>query len=264
MSERTDPESPVYRFSIKTAEPGDIKHALQMGLSDFFNRPLIGVFFGLVYALGGLAIFIGLFQQGYGWMILPVAVGFPLIAPFVAAGLYEVSRRLQRSEDFSFYDILSVVWRQQRRELGWMAFTVLFVFWVWMYQVRLLLALFLVRLSFSSFDGLVNAVFFTSDGWLFLAVGTGVGALLSAVLFSATVISMPMLLDREVDFITAMITSFKAVAKSPVVMLGWGAIIAIITLVSMAPVLLGLIVVLPVLGHATWHLYQRIIDISLV
>ena len=247
---------------IKPADVDDLTFALQAGWQDFLARPWIGVFFGLVYALGGIAIFAGLFWKGQGWMIIPVAIGFPLIAPFVAAGLYDVSRRLQRNESFSFTDVLTVVWKQQRRELGWMAFTVLFVFWMWMYQVRLLLALFLTRLYFSSIDGLVNAVFFTTDGWIFLMVGTIVGAIISSVLFSATVISMPLLLDRDVDFVTAMITSFKAVAKSPFIMLAWGGAVALTAIFSMLPTFLGLLIVLPVLGHATWHLYQRLISVG--
>lgn len=256
----TSKEKSNVKLAIKPAGLDDLRYALQKGWSDFFSRPLIGIFFGLIYALGGLAIFTGLFWKGQGWMIIPVAIGFPLIAPFIAAGLYDVSRRLEKDEDFSFGDILSVVWKQQKRELGWMAFTVLFVFWMWMYQVRLLLALFLSRLFFSSVDGLINVVFFTIDGWIFLAVGTAIGAFISAILFSITVISMPLLLDREVDFITAMITSFKTVKESPVIMLAWGGAIAVVTILSMLPAFLGLLVVLPVLGHASWHLYRRLIS----
>lgn len=251
------------KMEIKTATFDDLRYALRRGLSDFTTRPFIGLFFGLFYTIGGLVIFFALFEKGWGWMIIPVAIGFPLIAPFVAAGLYDVSRRLENAETFSFLDILTIVWRQQRRELGWMAFTVLFVFWVWMYQVRLLLALNLARLAFSSVDGMVDAVFFTTDGWIFLAVGTIAGAILSAILFTLTVVSMPMLLDRDIDFVTAMITSFKTVTKSPVVMLGWGGAIAIMAILSMLPAFLGLLITLPVLGHATWHLYRRLVSFDL-
>lgn len=249
-------------ITINTATVDDLKDALQKGLRDFLRRPFYGLFFGGVYTLGGLAILFALTSQGQGWLIIPVAVGFPLVAPFVAAGLYDVSRRLERGETFTLSDVLTVMWRQRGRELGWMAFVVLFVFWVWMYQVRLLIALFLVRLSFSSFDGLVNAVFFTADGWVFLAVGTLVGALLSAALFTLTVIAMPFLLDRDVDFVTAMITSVKTVFQSPVVLICWGWIIAVVAILSMAPAFLGLLITLPILGHATWHLYKRLVVIE--
>ena len=146
---------------------------------------------------------------------------------------------------------------QRKRELGWMAFVTLFIFWIWMYQVRLWLAILLQDRSFSDFGGFVNVVLTTPEGWLFLAIGTGVGAILSAVLFTATVVSMPMLLDRETNFVTAMLTSLRVVSENPAVMLAWAAILSGAVLLSMLPAFLGLIVTLPVLGHTTWHLYQR-------
>ena len=106
-------------------------------------------------------------------------------------------------------------------------------------------------------EGFLNTLLFTSEGWTFLAIGTCVGALLSAILFSVTVIAMPMLLERDMDFITAMLTSIRAVRESPIVMFTWAAIIAGTLLVSLVPAFLGLIVTLPILGHTTWHLYQR-------
>jgi uncharacterized membrane protein len=130
----------------------------------------------------------------------------------------------------------------------------LFIFWVWMYQVRLWLAITLQTASFSDFEGFLAVVLFTPAGWSFLAIGTGVGAVLSAVLFTVTVVAMPMLLDREINFVSAMITSVRVVVANPVVMLGWAAILSVTLLVSMVPAFLGLIVTLPVLGHTTWHL----------
>ena len=133
----------------------------------------------------------------------------------------------------------------------------LFVFWVWMYQVRLLVAIILSRSSFSTLDRFIEVVFTTPQGWTFLAVGHVVGAILAMVLFSITVVSIPLLLDRESDFVTAMITSVKSVTSNPVPMLGWGVFVTLAVIVSSLPMFLGLIVTLPVLGHATWHLYKK-------
>ncbi|UUV05634.1 DUF2189 domain-containing protein [Ruegeria sp. YS9] len=235
----------------------DITASLKAGFSDFLARPVMSGFFGLFFAVFGILLVWALIWLGQIWMIIPAIVGFPLIAPFAAAGLYEMSRRLQKGESFGWSEILSVMANQRKREMGWMAFVTLFIFWVWIYQVRLWLAIILQNASFSDFDGFLNAVFFTPQGWIFLAVGTCVGAFLSAVLFSVTVVAMPLLLDRETNFISAMLTSLRVVSESPVVMLGWAAIISVTMLLSLVPAFLGLVFTLPILGHTTWHLYQR-------
>ncbi|MCA0908255.1 DUF2189 domain-containing protein [Ruegeria marisrubri] len=235
----------------------DIRASLKAGFSDFLARPVLSGFFGLFYAVFGILLVWALIWLGQIWMIIPAIVGFPLVAPFAAAGLYEMSRRLQKGESFGWAEILSVMANQRKRELGWMAFVTLFIFWVWIYQVRLWLAIILQNASFSDFDGFLNTVFFTPQGWIFLAVGTCVGAFLSAVLFSVTVVAMPLLLDRETNFISAMLTSLRVVSESPAVMLGWAAIISFTILLSLVPAFLGLIFTLPILGHTTWHLYQR-------
>ncbi|QGX98062.1 DUF2189 domain-containing protein [Roseovarius faecimaris] len=235
----------------------DITASLRAGMADFAARPVMSGFFGLFYAVFGLLFVWSLVGLGKIWMVIPAVVGFPLVAPFAAAGLYEMSRRLQKGDSFGWSEILTVMANQRQREMGWMAFVTLFIFWVWMYQIRLWLAIILQNASFSDFDGFLQIVFFTPEGWTFLAIGTCAGAVLSAVLFTVTVVAMPMLLDRDTDFVSAMLTSIRVVRESPVVMLTWAAIISVTLLLSMLPAFLGLIFTLPILGHATWHLYRR-------
>lgn len=237
----------------------DIGQALGQGWRDFMRAPLYGLIFGGFYVVGGLAILAALTVYDMPWMIIPVAIGFPLIGPFVAVGLYEVSRRLQAGEPLKMGEIFAVMFRQKDRQLGWMAFVILFIFWIWVYQVRLLLALFLGFKSFSSVGMFLTVITTTSEGLGFLAVGTVVGAGISFVLFSSTVVAMPLLLERELDFVSAIITSFKAVTKSFVPMIGFAAVIALFTFVAMVPAFLGLILALPILGHATWHLYKKLV-----
>jgi uncharacterized membrane protein len=232
----------------------DVFAALGAGWRDFRAAPLYGMFFGGIYAAAGILLYLLLSYYRSVWLILPLAIGFPLIGPFVAAGLYEVSRRLARREQLWWGEILTVTIRQSRREFGWMAFVVLFILWVWMYQVRLLVAFFMGYKGFASLDGFIVALTGQS-GLTFLAIGTVIGAALSFVLFCSTVIAMPMLLHRDVDFITALITSWRTVFENLAPMILFGLIVALLTFLALIPMFLGLIVVLPVLGHATWHLY---------
>lgn len=123
----------------------------------------------------------------------------------------------------------------------------------------MLLAIFLGFKSFSSIEAFFNVVTTTPEGIGFLLVGTGVGAFISLVLFCTTVVAIPLLLDRDIDLITAIISSFKAVFQNPAPMISWGIIIVALTFLALLPAFLGLLVVLPVLGHATWHLYTRVV-----
>lgn len=266
-SKTTRPKSPPEVTPQPRAVPAvnkvtadDVAASLKAGFSDFLARPLLSGFFGLFYALSGILFVWGLFWLGKIWMVLPAAIAFPLVAPFACAGLYEMSRRLHSGVSFGWSDILGVMAEQRRREMGWMAFVTLFVLWIWFYQFRTLLVIILQDSSFSDLQGFLDVVFFTPEGWTFLAVGTCVGALLSAALFSVTVVAMPMLLDRDIDFVTATLTSIRVVRENPVVMLGWAAIIAVTMLLSLLPAFLGLVFTVPILGHTTWHLYQRAVS----
>lgn len=255
---QTPPPQPMPRVNKVTTR--DITASLKDGFSDFLARPLMSGFFGLFYAVFGILSVWCLVRLGAIWMIIPAALGFPLVAPFAAAGLYEMSRRLQKGESFGWSEILTVMANQRKREMGWMAFVTLFILWVWFYQFRTLLVIILQDSSFSDLDGFVKTILFTPEGWTFLAIGTCVGAFLAAVLFSVTVVAMPMLLDRDIDFVSAMLTSIRVVTKNPMVMLTWAAIITAAMLLSLVPAFLGLIFTLPILGHTTWHLYQRAVS----
>ena len=249
--------APLQPPTVQTIGFADLGAALSAGWSDFREAPLFGLFFGAVYAIGGLAIVLFVTVLDWPYMVYPLAIGFPLIGPFVAVGLYEVSRRLEEGRPLAWGGVLGVVFAERRREMPWMAFVVLFVFWLWMYQVRLLLALFFGLKPIPTLAAFFELVFTTANGLTFLAVGHVVGGFLALVLFSVTVIACPLLLHKDYDFITAMITSVKTVVANPVPMIAWGAFVAVLLLLACVPAFLGLLVVLPVLGHATWHLYRR-------
>ena len=236
---------------------GDLRDSLLQGLADFGRAPIYGLAFAAVFSLIGLVVVLSLAAWDMPWLIYPVAIGFPLVGPFAAVGFYQISREFEAGKVPSWRGIFSVMWQQRRRELGWMAFVLLFFFWVWMYQVRLLMALLLGRLSFSSFEGFLSVTLTTPEGLVFLLIGHLVGAALALLLFSITVVSMPLLLERDIDAVTAIITSIRVVAQSPLVMLGWGLAVTLSVLAACVPFFLGLLIVLPVLGHTTWHIYRK-------
>ncbi|GLH78870.1 membrane protein [Bradyrhizobium sp. SSBR45G] len=251
VSGRTDPV-------VRRITTADIAEALTQGLRDFQAQPLFGLAFGLIYVLGGVSIVLCVTAFGMVYLAYPLAAGFALLGPFVAIGLYEVSRRRELGQPITY----GAIWRTitSRGEIAWMAFVTVFFFVIWMYQIRLLIALLLgLNASFSSFKEFMTVVLTTNEGLLFLVIGNLDGAALSLVLFSLTVVSFPLLLDRDVDFVTAMITSVRAVVASPGPMIGWAAVITVLLIVSALPYFLGLLVTVPVLGHATWHLYRRIV-----
>lgn len=242
---------------VRAVTWSDIREAMRDGWADFRAAPLPGLFFGGVYAAGGLLMTLLVTRLGASYLVYPLAAGFALIAPFVACGLYEVSRMRDAGRRPTLGAAIGAAWGRRAGDLSSMAFVTLFVFIVWMYQTRLLLALFLGFSAVATVEDLVRVIFTTPEGLAFLAVGHLVGAVLAALVFSITVVSFPLLLDRDVDFVTAIITSVSAVAASPLVMLGWAALIVAMTALAIAPAFLGLVVVLPVLGHATWRLYRK-------
>ena len=244
--------------AIRHIGAADIVDALAKGIRDFQAYPGFGLFFGGIYMVGGWLVLAAGFLWNMNYLVYPLAAGFVLIGPFVAVGLYEVSRRRETGEPLTWGAILGAVYAQSGKEISWMAFVTLFIFMVWMYQVRLLIALFF-GVSGMPAGSFPSILFTSADGLAFLAVGHIIGAVLAVLVFSLTVVSFPLLLDRPVDFVTAMITSVKSVVTNPIPMIGWALTVTLLLMVASMPAFVGLLVVLPILGHTTWHLYRRLV-----
>ena len=232
----------------------DIIASLRAGVRDFAAAPHLGLFFSGFYVAVGAAIAAVTYVTGTTFWLILAVLGFPLIGAFAALGLYEVSRRRQVGEALDFGAIVSVVWSERSGQLPWLAVMVVVLFLFWFFLGHMIFALFLGLSPMTNISSSPD-VLLSSDGLAMLAFGTAVGAAFAALTFAMSVLSMPMLLDRDVDFVTALTHSIRAVAQAPVIYLGWGLFIAAVTLAAMLPVFLGLFLALPVLGHATWHLY---------
>jgi uncharacterized membrane protein len=233
---------------------GDLGAALAAGWRDFCRAPQFGVFFSAVYVLGGfLMVWLGAGQVTW---TLAASLGFPLAAPFAAVGLYEVSRRLERGQPLIWREVLGVVWTERTRQIPWMGAIIVIYFLFWTFLAHMIFALFMGPRAVVNISTSWEA-FFTQAGLAMIAVEIVVGAALAFLLFAMTVVSLPLLLDKEVDFVSAMLLSIRTVGENPAVMSVWALLIAVLTLAALVPWFLGLMVVLPLLGHATWHLYRR-------
>ena len=254
-----DIAGPTATPEVLALDWGDLAHALRAGWRDFLAEPTYGAFFSLVYVACGWLLVFAFTIKGQLWWTLPASAGFPILGPSIACGFYESSRRRESGTPLVLRDILLTVLRQKDRQIPSMAAVIVVFFLFWNFLSHMIFALFLGQATLTNVTSSLG-VFLTPQGLAMLAFGTAVGAVFAGVLFSLTVVSLPMLLEREVDFVTAMLTSLALVRQNPVVMLVWGGFIATCLFAGMVPLFFGLMVALPVLGHASWHLYRRAVE----
>ncbi|MEM9029588.1 MAG: DUF2189 domain-containing protein [Pseudomonadota bacterium] len=234
----------------------DIGICVGHGIRDWVRAPVVSIAIAAIYTFGGWALAVLMVVLAMPYLVYPLAMGFALIAPFVAIAFYDVSRRLQAGAPVSVSAVWQTVNEVRRRDVRWMALITAFAFFIWM-DIAAMLTLSFFGAMALDFDALLTAILTTQLGWVFLIVGHVVGAVIAFLVFSIAVISFPMLYDRDVDVMTAMITSVRLVRRNPIAMTVWCGVIAVAIAAAIASALLLLPLVLPVLGYATWHLYQH-------
>lgn len=235
---------------------GFVRRALRLGWADFRARPGFGLLAGAAAVLAGwLLVGLTLWAGHTFWLILAV-LGFPLVAPLCALGTYEVSRQLGAGERAGLREVLHRLRVEGGRQTPWLSMLMVVALLFWFFLGHMIFALFL------GLKPMVNVttsldVFLSGDGLMMMALGTVVGGLFALLFFAICVLGLPLLLAREVDYMTAIITSVGHVQRYPVAMLGWAVVIVVLLMLAMLPAFLGLLVVLPWLGHASWHVYAQ-------
>ena len=254
QSELHSPAPSVARIRV-----ADLKEALAAGLDDFAASRTDVVLLCLVYPILGLILV--RFASGHQMLplLFPLASGFALVGPFAAIGLYEMSRRREQGAAIGWADAFGVIRAPAIASIVLLGVVLMAIFLLWLVAAEAIYRLTLGPEAPVSVTAFIHDVFLTKAGWSMIAVGIGVGFLFAVVVLAIGAVSFPLLLDRAAGLDTAVATSVHAVLANPGPMALWGLIVAGGLVLGSIPFLLGLVVVLPVLGHATWHLYRRLV-----
>lgn len=246
--------------TVRRIDIPDLKQALAKGRQDFFARPTHGVFLTIIYALlAAVTAFIGL-GENLLQLLLPVIAGFALIGPLAACGLYELSRRREKGENYAWWHVFDVFRAPSRPAIALMAVILSGLFVAWLMTAVALYSAFFGATAPAASLGQLARIFTTPTGWQLLFVGGAIGFVYSVVVFMATVVALPMMMDRRVGLIEAIGTSLRAVMVNWRPMAAWYLLVVGLMILGAVPLLLGLAIVVPMLGHATWHLYRSVVE----
>ncbi len=222
--------------------------------------PSHAVFLCLIYPIVGLILARLTFGYDVLSLLFPLAAGFTLIGPFAAMGFYELSRRREQGLQVSWPDAFDVVRSRSRGAIAALGALLLTIFVLWIVVAQAIYIANFGDTPAASISDFIRQIFTTPAGWTLIFVGNGVGFLFACVVLTISVVSFPLLLDRDVGAVEAALTSARAVAANPVTMAIWGLIVAALLVIGSLPFFFGLAVVVPVLGHATWHLYRKVVE----
>ncbi len=245
--------------AVRRIEVTDLKDVLAKGFSDFGAYRTDVIFLCLIYPVVGLVLARAAFGENMLPLLFPLASGFALVGPVAAVGLYEMSRRREQGDDITWADAFGVVGSPSFGAIVILGLILGAIFLAWMVAANAIYNLTLGPEPPASIEAFVRDVLTTAAGWTMIVAGVGVGFLFAVLVLAISVVSFPLLLDRGVGLGMAIRTSVRAVMMNPIPMAAWGLIVAGSLVLGSLPLFVGLIVVMPVLGHATWHLYRKVV-----
>src|SRR5262245_29419950 len=246
--------------AVRCIAPADLREVLAKGFADFGAYRTDVIFLCVIYPVVGLVL--GRLAFGYGMLplLFPLASGFALVGPLAAVGLYEMSRQREQGINITWANAFGVVRSPSFSAIVVLGLLLVVIFLAWMATAEVIYLVTLGPKPPASIAAFAHDLFTTSAGWTLIIVGIGAGFLFAVLVLAISVVSFPLLLDRPVGLDTAVWTSVRAVTANPVPMALWGLIVAGGLVIGSLPFFVGLIVVMPVLGHATWHLYRKVVS----
>jgi uncharacterized membrane protein len=247
---------------LRRIEIGDVIDAIRLGYEDFSEKPSHYVFLCLIYPIIGIFLIRWVTGGNALQLIYPLMAGFALLGPLAALGLYEISRRRERHIDTSWKHALEVLRSPALPSILAVGAMLLVLFVVWIYVAQGLYDWAFGPTAPTSLTGFIAEVVSTQRGWTLLIVGNAVGFVFALVALITTVIAFPLMLDRDVGAVAAVRTSVQAFTLNPVPILFWGLVVAGGLVAGAVTLFAALVVILPVLGHSTWHLYRKIVEAS--
>ena len=246
--------------TVRRITTSDLGDALRLGFEDFWARPSHYVFLCLIYPIVGLILTRWSTGGNAIHLIYPLMSGFALLGPLAAIGLYEISRRRELGLDTAWRHAFDVRHSPALPSIMVIGAMLVALFLVWLFTAQSIYTSLFGDQAPASIGGFLHDVLTTSRGWTLIVVGNAVGLVFAVVVLATTVIAFPLLLDRDVGAVAAIETSVRAVMMNPLQMAAWGLIVAVLLVIGSIPLFAGLAVVMPVLGHATWHLYRKMVE----
>jgi uncharacterized membrane protein len=245
---------------VRKIAPADLVDALRKGFDDFSAMPSHVVFIGLIYPVVGVVLARLVFGYDVLPLLFPLAAGFALVGPLAALGLYEMSRRREEGLDTSWRHAFGVLNSPSIGAVAAVGLLLAAIFFAW---IAIADGIYIAAFGYTpaaSIPDFLRQVFTTPAGWSMIVVGCSVGFLFALLSLVISVVSFPLLLDRKCGAHVAILTSVRAVAANPLTMALWGLVVAAALMVGSLPFFVGLAIVVPVLGHATWHLHRKLVE----